>query len=133
MAEAVGQTQIAVSVVGERVHLLEVARGLSGDTGTAANSPDGRWGSSERAGLEATALRQRLNKLELRVHASETTAAEPKAERYAAERDFCNGLSKLDSQIGSTTTALGEALTGLMQEVLLQQVAKAEIIQFCKL
>ena len=50
--EAVGQTQLAVSALGEKVHFLEVACGLSGDTGT-ANSPDGRWGSSERACLPA--------------------------------------------------------------------------------
>ena len=97
-----------------------------GHTGTAANSPDSRWGSSEHSGLEATALRQHLNELELRVRANGATATEQKAERHAAERDFCNGFSKLDSQIGSTTTALGEALTALVEEVSVLQMLTDE-------
>ena len=64
--EAVGQTQVAVSALGERVHLLEVSRGLPGDTGAAALSPDGRWGNAERTGLDVTALRQRLSELDLK-------------------------------------------------------------------
>ena len=75
--EAVGQAQPAVSAFGEKVHLLEVARRLSGDTGT-ANSPDGRWGSPDCAGLEAVAFRERLNELELRVRAAKTAAEEQK-------------------------------------------------------
>ena len=53
-----------------------VARGLSGDTGAAAFSPDGRWGNAERTGLEVTALRQRLSELELKVRAIELTVME---------------------------------------------------------
>ena len=66
----------------------------------------------------------RLSELELRVLTAETAATEQKAERYATERDLCDGMSglrdgpgRLDSQVGSTSNALGEALTGLVQEV----------------
>ena len=67
------------------MHILEVARGLFGDT---ANSPDGRWASNERARVEAVVFRNRLNELELRVRAAETEAAEQKQERYTPERDI---------------------------------------------
>ena len=69
-------------------------------------------------------LRRRPSELELRVLTAETAATEQKAERYATERDLCGGMSglrdalgRLDSQVDSTTNALGEALTGLVQEV----------------
>ena len=86
----------------------------------------GRWGSTERVGVEAVAFCQRLNELELRVHAAETEATEHNIERYTAERDFCNGLSKLDAHLGTTTNALGEALAGLVQEGSLLATAKAD-------
>ena len=69
-------------------------------------------------------FRQRLSELELRVLTDETTATEQKAERYATERDLCDGMSglrdalgRLESQAVGTTNALGEALIGFVQEV----------------
>ena len=105
--EAAAQTQFAVTSFGEKVHLLEVARGLSTDPpGSLFPGSGGRWGNTERAGVEAHAFRQRLNEPQLRVRAAETEAAEQKSERYTTEHDLCNGLSKLDAQLGNPTKAL---------------------------
>ena len=106
--EAVAQTQFAGTSLGEKVHLLEVARSLSGDTGAVALPPDGRCCNAERTGLEVTALRQRLSELELKVRANELATTEQKAVHFTTERD----LSMLESQLGSTTNVSGEATTG---------------------
>ena len=115
MQEAVAVTQRAVNTLGEKVHLLDTAGGLTASPGLVP--------AEARTALEAARLDKRLGELKLKLLGAQTDAAEHKAQRLGAERDLCTGiaglrddLTRLEAQTKGSAQALGDTVQHLVQE-----------------
>ena len=78
---------LALNTLGEKVHLLDTAGGLTASPGLVP--------AEARTALEAARLEKRLGELELELLGAQTDVAEHKAQRFGAERDFCTGIAGL--------------------------------------